>query len=234
MTTEWVDTRWGPMEVFTDDPGVSRLVKEYGEYSPGEMAVLSLYLNPKSVVVDVGANIGALTVPMAHQVAKVYAFEPQAEVAQVLRDNTQSLSNVEVHQVGLAEKPGVLRTGPENSGWGPNSPGSFALSATTGSEQVEVRTLDNYGFAPDLIKIDVEGMELNVMAGGLETIKTHRPVIWMERSTTDDTLGKVFGALGYNFCTVDLPMWYPTNFRHNMVNVYPGMAHLSILGIPRA
>lgn len=220
------------MRIFSDDPGCSRIVREYGEYSPGEMSILSLWTNKDSVVVDAGANIGALTIPLASQVKYVYAFEPQAEVAQILRDNTQHLSNVEVIQCGLGDAQQTMLCGPENSGWGPDSPGSFSLSSTNGSEEVEVTTLDSFDLAPTLIKIDVEGMEVPVIAGASQTIKKHHPVIWMERAVSRQVLDNIFYYFGYRYCTIDFPVWCPNNWRGNPTDIYPGMAHLGVLAYP--
>lgn len=230
--TEVVDTRHGPMKIFSNDPGCSRLVKEYGEFSPGELAIMGLWINKDSVVVDAGANIGALTVPLALLVKKVYAFEPQSKVAEVLQDNTKHLPNVEVIQCGLGDVPCIRCCGPETSNWGVESTGSVSLIQNTGSEEVEIKTLDSFELAPTLLKIDVEGMEPHVIAGAKETIKKYRPAIWMERGYPDRVLNNIFNYFGYRYCSIDIPMWWPNNYRGNPVDIYPGMAHLSVLAWP--
>lgn len=232
--TEVVDTRYGPMRIFIDDPGCSKIIKEYGEYSPAEVVLMGLYLEPSSVVVDVGANIGGLTMPLATMAGQVYAFEPQAEVAEVLRENVRPFPNVEVIQCGLGEKPKTLRCGPETSNWEKGSRGSYQLSETRGSETVEVKTLDSFGLAPTLLKIDVEGMEIAVLAGALETIRKHRPYIWMERNFSEKILVDVFKALGYIYSSIDLPTCYPNTWNGHKPSIYPSIAHMSLLAVPYA
>lgn len=236
MRTEVVDTKYGQMRIFSDDPGCSRLIKEYGEYSPGEVAFLSLWLDKNSVVVDVGANIGGLTLPFASQVSKVYAFEPQSHVRTLLEENTKDCKNVEVLPYGLSNTSSTWYCGPETSNWGKESTGSVQLQSEQfeSCETVECRTLDSFNLAPNLIKIDVEGMELHVLAGALETIKKYKPYIWMERSFDTKSFGQICAYLNYSYCTIDLPMCYPFNYRNNQTSIYPNMAHLSVFVKPNA
>jgi hypothetical protein len=84
-----------------------------------------------------------------------------------------------------------------------NLPSNFDLSngdsqkwGTNLSEEiVDIRTLDSFHFEDiTLLKIDVEGSELDVLKGGVETIKTFRPAIWIEMHQ-DEVLRKS----GFNY-----------------------------------
>lgn len=63
--------------------------------------------------------------------------------------------------------------------------------------QVERRRLDELGLAPAFLKIDVEGAELGVVRGLLETLATHRPVTMVERSESIEELAWLLAPLGY-------------------------------------
>ena len=67
------------MSYYADDYYIGASLKLYGEYSELEIALLRRIIKPDWVVIDVGANIGALTVAFAEMAEEVYAFEPQPE-----------------------------------------------------------------------------------------------------------------------------------------------------------
>ena len=84
------------MHVIESDVWVSRSLSELGEWSESEMDVVRTVFKilrpvyPDGIeVVDAGAYIGDLTIPISKLVKKVYAFEPQQEVAYILRKNLE-------------------------------------------------------------------------------------------------------------------------------------------------
>ena len=89
--TALVMARYGLMLVNVNDMYIGASIMLYGEWSEDEVQVMTLNLRPNSTVVDVGANIGALTIPLARAVpqGRVVAFEPQRVVEQILSANVQ-------------------------------------------------------------------------------------------------------------------------------------------------
>jgi FkbM family methyltransferase len=146
------------------------LLETHGSLEPGTTAVLSALALPGGTVIDVGANVGALTLPAARRVGptgRVLSLEPAPRVADLLTRTVRmhGLSWVEVHPVAAGDVDGVLR---------------FNLSAQTTHnsvlplddvvETIEIpsRRLDTLvapGERVDLVKIDVEGAELQVWRG---------------------------------------------------------------------
>lgn len=63
------------------------------------------------------------------------------------------------------------------------------------THELQLRRLDDYDLAPDVIKADVQGLEEQVIRGGLHTIRTHRPCLILE--TPDPSLIRLLGELGY-------------------------------------
>jgi FkbM family methyltransferase len=160
---------------------------------------------PGDCVIDVGANVGIYTYAFARAGACVEAFEPQSACASVLRAFAATTRSVRVHKVALGAKAGRatlhVPISDEVSRAGNASLRSVGLPAQ--AETVEVATLDSFNFPAAFIKIDVEGAEMDVIAGAGETIRTHRPLmlIEIEQRHHEDPMSRVFdqlAALGYD------------------------------------
>ena len=141
---------------------------------------------------DVGANVGAATLPMARAVGaagRVIAVEPGppyvARLKANLALNVGLADRVSIHQLGLSDAPGTLVWRPD-----PDNPANAGLSAAhpdrvPNEVSVPVTTLDDLMSQLgvdrlDFIKVDVEGMELEVFRGGRRTLETLRPVVLFE------------------------------------------------------
>ena len=103
---------------------------------------------------------------------QVETFEPRLHEVIAANIATNNLADrVVVHPVALGDRIGSGR-------WSDKQRGH--LKASAGGD-VEIRTLDSYAFDDvSLIKIDVEGMEMAVLRGAVETIERHRPYIYAE------------------------------------------------------
>lgn len=128
--------------------------------------------------VDVGAHCGLWTRVLAQCFGKVTAFEPLDEHFACLARNITT-SNVQMHKTALGDKSGAVTldtdAGAESTGW--------AYVKSGGRISAEIRTLDSYGLEPvDFLKVDCEGFEYFVLAGGAETIQRDRPTIIVEQN----------------------------------------------------
>lgn len=125
------------------------------------------------VVLDIGANYGSYSfITLFNPACEVHGFEPNTEVHQdfseILRLN--NIPNVEVHPYGLSNREFTagLYYPPTNIGSGRLSPKGWG--------EYQFKTLDSLNFKRvDVVKIDVEGHELEVLEGGKETIKRCQP-----------------------------------------------------------
>jgi FkbM family methyltransferase len=178
------DCRYGRLAFFEDDEFIGKSLAKYGEYSDLETELwCQLELDGKTVI-DVGANIGALTVALSDIVGAdghVFAFEPQPQNAGLLRRNVACLE-VTIEEVALGAAPGTVSIpflfDLEHKNYGRVELGS-------GDAVVDVRTLDSYNLAPAFIKIDVEGYELDVLLGARATIERHQPLLYVENDRED-------------------------------------------------
>ena len=160
-----------------------------GNFEPYKTDALLEALRCGDVVLDVGAHVGYYTVIAARAVGqegRVAAFEPRPMTARFLRRNVElnSLSNVRVYEAAVGEQAGTA--------WfeGRTGTGTGHLAAR-GDIEVPVLVLDELVESgelppPSLIKIDVEGGELDVLNGAMRTLNAHRPVLLL--ATHGETL----------------------------------------------
>ncbi|WP_341987923.1 FkbM family methyltransferase [Azorhizobium sp. AG788] len=132
-----------------------------------------------SVVLDVGANVGMFSCSLAAQRPdlRIIAVEPVPQNVECLRRNIQinGLNNVEVVHAAVSDKPGTVRV---------NVNGPWSVVTETGEVEVPAMSMDQFMYArPGLVKIDVEGWEPYVLAGGRTLISALRPKILMEFNT---------------------------------------------------
>lgn len=178
------DTRYGRMLYHINDLYVGRALSLYGEFSPGEMDLYRHLLEAGDVVVEAGANIGALTVPIAQWVGttgRVYAFEPQRLSYQALCGNLalNSIPNTTALNLALGAEPGETHV-PQVDLHAEGNFGAVALESA-GTPNMQVVTVDFYEFPRvDLLKLDVEGMEHDILLGSEATVARCRPVIALE------------------------------------------------------
>lgn len=164
------------------DEAVGRCLRDHGEFARVE-ADLAGQLARDGAFVDVGANIGAISLPVARQARRVVALEAHAGLAAVLRTNAErnGLSNVEVVQAAAGPEAGVVRfpTPPltDARNFGDNG----LARADDWLAEVPMTTLD--ALAPDdtrVIKIDVQGYELEVLHGAERVLTELRPALIVE------------------------------------------------------
>jgi FkbM family methyltransferase len=159
------------------------------EREVGEAVAL---VRPGSVVADVGANDGMYSYAFARRAGTVHAFEPLPRCAGIVRDYARANRRIQVHQVALSDEAGMRAlTIPLREGREIETEASLIAAPTTASgaagaggsrvEEIEVRTLDSFALRDlSLIKIDVEGHELEVLRGARETLRRERPAMMIE------------------------------------------------------
>lgn len=192
------------MELQGERFGVGWDLLQSGQYAQPELDNLATLLRScraDPVVLDIGANIGVHSLWFSGLVGArgmVHAFEAQRIVYQMLMGNLaiNSIENVLARQVAVGAAPGRLRLPPVDYArhWnfggmglideGPDpqfAHGSDERARAERGESIEVVTLDSLALPRvDLIKIDVEGMEQDVLAGACATIERDRPLMQVE------------------------------------------------------
>jgi FkbM family methyltransferase len=231
--------RHGPMMYLRRDAYVGRSFHEYGEFSEGEVEIFRSALRPGDVALDIGANLGAHTIPLARLVGPtgfVFAFEPQRILFNILCGNValNELINVKAFPMALGRAPGQTRVMPLDYGV-PNNFGGVSLGGAEG-EVVPVAALDQLGLPKvRFIKIDVEGMELDVLLGAKALLARDRPILYVENDRLEKSEALVMQLLadGYRMWWHVPPLFNPGNFRGNAENVFGGIRSFNMLCLPR-
>jgi FkbM family methyltransferase len=239
LFSEVAITRYGRMIVNKNDVYIGQSLLYYGEYSEWEATAFRELLQPGDAVVEVGANIGALTVPIARHVGSghVIAIEPQRLNYYSLCGNVaiNSLLNVECLYEACGAVAGHIGV-PE---WNPHflcNAGGMPLGEGECRHTVPLITVDSLNLDKlDFLKADVEGMETDVLIGAQETIKKFRPLLYLEDDRDDkrEGLHAILEQLGYKVYRHTTPLYNPANWRSVGENVYPGIVSMNVICVPR-
>ncbi len=160
-----------------------------GVWDPHVEACIRSVLRPGQTAIDVGANAGYLTAVMAQCVGpagRVFAFEPVPETFELLTlcRSLNGYANVEPFAVALGAVDGSADITFDKAHSGLATMHADNVSGET--RRVRMRSLDAMVAAgevasdPDLIKVDVEGHELDALRGARETIAAASPAIVFE------------------------------------------------------
>ena len=210
-----------------------------GCYEPELCRFIRQNVRPGDVCLDIGANIGAISRVMAERVGptgRVHALEPSPQVLQYLQRNTQPFPHITSHGLAVSAQSGKKEfyQAPETKF------GMGTLSALPGwrATEVAVTTLDEFWQktgAPTirLIKIDVEGHELEVFQGGREALLNNPEVVvvfefsdWAEENAYGSSghsprflaeMGFAMGSLGKGGGLRDLQGGLPKQGTWNLV-----------------
>lgn len=166
-----------------------RIAREKQPYELDMLRDMARRITANDLVLDVGANIGNHTLYLAAVTGcRVEAFEPNPELCDALRESIRANhqeGRVRVHCVGVGAAPGVahfVAHTPDNLGAQALAPGA------SDDERIEIVRLDDLDLQGPVaaLKIDVEGMEAEVLRGAAELIRRDRPSIYVEcRSEAD-------------------------------------------------
>jgi FkbM family methyltransferase len=232
-------TRHGPMLALVHDRFVTRSLAEYGEYCPAEWKLLEQLVKPGMTVVELGANIGTHTVPMARLCApgRLWAFEPQPRVFQVLCANLalNDIGNVLAYPDAGGEAEGFAVMPQIDYGVVGNFGGVGVLPEAARGVRVRITPLDSLPLpACHVLKIDVEGSEPAVLRGAARTIAKFRPLIYIENDRHDqqqEVISLIAGQ-GYRLHWHLPRLFSADNFNGAAENVFGGLASVNMLCIP--
>lgn len=215
---------------FRTDMGIGQTLRDKGAFEPhlARIAARMHRLRGGGMLVDIGANMGTFCIPIARQTGcEVHAFDAQRIMSQLLAGNfaLNGIASGHVHHVALGAPghPERLRMALPNYA----SDGNFGAFSTKEdiyrtvstmrmadsgeTEEVPVRTLDSYALEDVfLVKVDVEGAELEVLQGAVETLRESNfpPLIfeaWRDEWWSDkrEQLLAFVRELGYEVTQMD-------------------------------
>jgi len=224
---------------------IGETIYKSGYYEPDWVAVIQRLLEPGMVFFDVGAHIGQYTLLASEAVGsegQVHSFEPDPDTYWFLDASVHlnRLRNVKSHCVALSTEPGTksLYLAPVSS------LGDSSLAPPKGyvgvTRTVPCTSLDAYVATHrvprvDLMKVDIEGAELDLVRGGRELLGGHeKPLIVMEFEETRQRafgtscrlLAEALRAHGYTLLTGAGARW------HSYTPSPADPASLNVLAVP--
>jgi FkbM family methyltransferase len=207
-----------PIYVNTNDSGGPSNFMNGGVYERENLDVLTSFLRSDSVFLDIGANLGFFSLVVGDRMrrgGRVVAFEPQPEMVELFRRSCflNGLDGViTIHSVGLSNESGSFSLWSPKGHTGGATLGEVEEHQRAGFERIDIQTvrLDDFlpaDFVCDLVKIDVEGHELEVLKG-MNAIAARSPKIKIlfeklgKNSGIEDGLSFYFQSLGMNLYAV--------------------------------
>jgi len=202
----YIRTWWKNLEV-DDDESVASDIRKFGVYDSKMSWEIINTVKPGMTVLNIGANIGYMAMLAEHRGAYVHAFEPDPRSYSLLVRNCSYDTKCIRALVASYNETSVFWLDGELYG---NS--SISKENTKNAQAVPIRTItidkytQDYRIAKvDVVIIDVQGAEMNVFKGMINTIKNDRPVILLELwpfglencGSSAIEMFKFFYALGY-------------------------------------
>ena len=240
-----VAARHGIMLVNANDIYMGQSYLRYGECCESEIDVLLSLLRFPGMVIDVGANMGAHTVPLAIELVRqgrsMLALEPQPVIFQQLCANLalNGLMNVIALPYACGSELGVVSfTAPDYRHEG--NFGGVSMSTQGGISAVVTapcHPLDELvQQAPvALIKIDVEGFELEVLKGSKSIIARYNPALYVENDRVEKSAALIQWLMDHEYrLWWHIPSLYnPNNFLGNKQNAYGATGSFNMLCLHR-
>ena len=243
-----VQARHGWFLANANDFYLGQAMLRYGECCELEVAFLKQLLFRQGRLVEVGANAGFLTLPLAKALASrgetLDVFEPQPFLFQNLCANLalNCVTNVRAWpfacgaEAGVVSFPAVDYTRPGNFGGismerAPTRAGAQAMSTAPC-----VRLDDFLGDVPvGLLKVDVEGFELNVLTGAASILARSRPLLYLEndRVAQSRALIEHLWAVDYRLFWHAPALFNRDNHSGQAENIYGNVVSLNMLGVPK-
>ena len=220
-------------------------IELYGEFSGGEVHLFKHFSRPGYYILDIGANIGVFTIPFSKFVGdtgKVFAFEVQKLFFQVLTANValNSLKNVFTYNFAVSNKVDTIELLDQRVDI-PLSNCQLSLLAPSNEDQkVKVKqiVLDEFYDEKrlDIMKIDVEGMEYEVIEGAKKLIEKFRPILYVEndRKEKSEALIELIQSLNYRLFWHAVPLYNKNNYANVEKNIFGRYGSINMLCIHKS
>lgn len=238
--------RHGRLAHFSNDTTIGLSLASYGEWAEAEIYLLSRHLKPGDTVLDIGANVGTHSVALSRIVGekgRVIAIDAQHRIFQVLATNMimNSRFNVDCLNALVSSSTGCEWVSSTDAAEAINFGAVSFRPGTTGRRQ-DTRQLPVCMITVDSLhldrcaamKVDVEGMEIDVFRGAIETIERCQPLIYFEQvgDRNFDQIRSYFQNLNYDLFWHVANPYNSNNFAGNSQNLFGGTVEVNVVAIP--
>lgn len=242
--TQVIKGRHGYYMLNTHSP-IGRSLLFYGEHAENELNVMKDYIPEGTTVFDVGAHQGTHTLAFARFVGssgKVVAFEPQRTMHQIASGTIalNEIYNVLLFNFAVGNKREIVSIPIFDY----EKPGHFSGMSITNEpngekviqEKIDSLALElNLGSNLSLIKIDVEGMEYQVLTGAEEVISQNNPTIFFELHKGNKYHSQILAFLkrhGYKVFESVTRGFNPNNYFGHQEDRFKGGVDHNAIAIP--
>ena len=221
------ETATGIVQYFPDEPIVGDSIGWYGEYLRAQTDLLASLIKPGSVVMEVGAGIGAHVLALAPAIGgagQFFVYESRPLFQQALRQNlgANGIGNVTVMKRAL-----------RGQDWQALDNGGAEISQGSGDPVIATETIDELRVDKlDWLKIG-EADVLDVLTGASETLWRLRPNIFV--AIPDQGVRAIQTRLhdhGYQCWKVTTSYFNPKNFNRRDADIFSGRAAVAVLAVP--
>jgi len=213
------DTRYLKDFAYYDGDFIGQSLEHYGEYQGLEIEFLR-QLAKDAVVWDIGANIGVHSTQLADVAKNIYSFEPHPVMYSLLERNTATLDNVSIFNMAAGDSTDDVMMMDVDQIEEEGNFGTVSIS-DKGTVPVKQIILDEQDLpAPNLVKIDVEGYEINVLHGMEKIIDQHTPHINIEAMVNNREIIEFFDGKPYNLFWLCIRNYNENNYKQNKQNVF--------------
>jgi len=209
----------------------------YVSFEETEICFLKKFIKKGDCFFDIGANIGLFSLHASKIIGdhgKIIAFEPTPITFNRLKSNIEinRFLNIKTENIGLSDTCGMIKFHTSNDGY--DAWNSFATLTDIGEcSEIDVTTdtLDNYIQTNniekiDLIKLDVEGWELNVLKGAKELLsRSDSPVLLVEFTETNAFAAGYYCGELFDFVKSFGYEWYSYNVESNKLIIQKKKLH---------
>ena len=177
---------------------------KYAKYRSPELSLISNLVKNTQNSIDIGANLGLFTFFMSRASKHVFAFEPNPYPLENLKGLVDSNVTVLPIALGNNDGPVEIKIPHHRKGWSSNGASLASKEINDGKIiNIQCRKLDSLNIENiGLIKIDVEGFEIEVIRGAKDTILKNKPIMIIENEIvhTKDTneLFTTMNEFGYD------------------------------------
>lgn len=209
----WIAAPGGYVRSSLDD-FIGRTVFFGGDLDRKLSWLLRRFILPGDCVLDIGANIGIVSLLMSKLVGPsgiVHAFEPNPIVFETLAEAIvfNRRSNIQIHRVALGNQDTTMELHVPVGNSGAGSLLQDAKSTARQTHEVAVRRLDRISFNRRVafVKIDVEGMECEVFSGAERMLRNNKPAVLFEANeiggnTRAERSVNFLRSLGYELLSI--------------------------------
>jgi len=212
--TRITNTRYGDMCYFVEDPTIGKSLDLYGEYCHKEIEQIQSLTNTDSNVIDIGANIGTHSIGISSYVNKVFSIEPNTDNFSLLTQNCALTNSNNVTCVNIAVGNKIHEA---------DTDFNYGKTFLTTGKKIKVIPIDELKYPNiDFIKIDVEGMEKEVLLGAEKTLSLYKPnlLIEMQDATKNKFVFNFLKNYGYKMYWFPVATFNSNNFKGYTVDFF--------------